>query len=227
MDGCGRDLFICERINKMDYDAMIKLKKKFLEGRTFFEKLCDSRTLLNRKRWLNDQPLLESVDEKDLDKVKKILDDLQDKNIIGDWVIGGGTALIYYTDAIPTIDIDVFSYYTSASIFAPLGDLYEYMKDKYSAEVDGEAIKVNGLYLQFLPADSTNPVDEEAVKHPLIIKNGLKIFKLEYLICSMLYLKSQKYMRRLPIVKDEQKYDEQALRKLLKKFNLEKEWEKI
>lgn len=211
----------------MDYEKMIRSKKSFLESRSFFEKLCDARTLLNRRLWMQQKPLLESVSESDFSNIKKILDDLQKQKIIGDWIIGGGTALTYYTSAIPTIDIDVFSYYTSATIFRPFGDLYDYLIEKYDAKPKGEMIEVKGLYLQFLPADSTNPVDEEAVKHPVVIHGGLKIFSLEYLICSMIYLGSPKYKERISRLKKEKKYDETTLVSLLKKFGIEKEWSKI
>jgi|GEM_PF-2246990 len=220
-------MYTKEENRKMRFETIAESKKRFLESRTFFERLSDSRQLLNRKLWYQDKPLLENVSEGDFDKIKKVLDDLQSQGIIKDWIIGGGTALMYYTDAVPTIDIDIFSYYTSASFMRPFGDLYEYLSTKYGAVPQDEMIKVGNLYLQFLPTDSTNPVDEEAVKHPNIIKHGLRIFQLEYLICSMLYLGLPKYVKRLETIKAENKYDFETLKELLKKFRLEKKWDKI
>lgn len=204
-----------------------KNKADFIEQRTFFEKLCDARTLLNRKNYLQDKPLLEETTVHDFSKIKVIMDDLQDNGFIEDWTIGGGTAVMYYANAIPSIDVDIFAHYTSTSFLAPLSEVYEYLIDKYKAKVEKEMIKIGSLYLQFLPADSNNPVDTEATKHPNIIKGGLRLFEFEYLICSMLYVGSKKYIPRLSLIKSEELYDEKKLIRLLKKFGLEKEWEDV
>jgi len=202
-------------------------KSEFFSKRNFFEKLCDARTLLNRRNYLQDKPLIENVSVSDFSKIKDIMDDLQDNGFIEDWIIGGGTAVMYYADAIPSIDVDIFAHYTSTSFLAPLSEVYEYLIDKYKAKIDSDMIKIGGLYLQFLPADSSNPVDTEATKHPNIVKGGLRLFEFEYLICSMLYVGSKKYIPRLSLIKMECRHDEKKLNKLLKKFGLEKEWEDV
>lgn len=202
-------------------------KDQFFRERPFFEKLCDGRELLNRQRYFRDLPVYESVDPEDFAKAGKVLEELQENGIIGNWIIGGGTALTYYTTSIPTIDVDVFAYYTAGSMFEPFGQLYPYLIENYGAKVDHEMIKVGKVYFQFLPLDTDNPVDAEAVKHPNVVKGGIRIFKLEYIICSMLYLKAPKYDPRLVLLKSEKQYDEKELRKLLKKFDLEEEWDDV
>jgi hypothetical protein len=208
---------------------MINLKKKaqFFKERAFYTKLCDARTLVNRHRYFHNETLLEKVEPEDFEKVKEILDDLQGQGIIGDWIIGGGAAVTYYTLAIPSIDIDIFSTYQASSMFEPYGKLYSYLAKKYGARVEAEMIVIDGLYLQFLPSDSSSPVDVEAQQHPLITEDGLRLFELEYLICSMLYLGTPKYKIRLQHLKAEAQYDEEKLRRLLLKFGLDTKWRVI
>ncbi len=200
-------------------------KEEFFRQRTLAEKLCDARTLLNRRRQFRNEPLLATVGEPDLERVKVILDDLEEGGFISDWIIGGGTAVMYYSEVIPTIDIDVFARYGLTSPLAPLTRVYEHLIASYNAKAEGEMIRVGGIYLQFLPADSGNPVDAEAVKHPNIVSGGLRLFGLEYLICSMLQIGSRKYLPRLALIKTENRFDREKLDGLLKKFGLENKWD--
>lgn len=202
-------------------------KNFFFRSRKYHEKLADARRILNRRQYAQKKTLFEKVEPEDFEQVKIILDDLQSKGIIGEWAIGGGAAVTYYTLAIPSIDIDVFSTYAGSSLLMPFGDLYPYLIKTYGAVAEGDMLRIKGLYLQFLPAESSNPVDAEAVKDPRILEDGMRIFKLEYLICSMLYLRSPKYQARLLHLKVEHQYDEQELRKLLQKFGLEERWDRI
>lgn len=202
-------------------------KAEFFRQRNFFEKLCDARTLLNRKNYASDSPLLENAAVSDFAKIKDILDDLQDNGIVADWIIGGGTAVMFYSEVIPTIDVDVFARYSAPSILAPLQDVYAYLTGKYDATAVGGMLRIGGLYLQFLPADSGNPVDAAAVRHPHIVKGGLRLFELEYLICSMLHVGARKYLPRLALIKTENRYDGKKLAGLLRQFGLELAWQRI
>ena len=202
-------------------------KEEFFRNRSLSEKLCDARTLLNRRQDFRGLQLYEKLDASDFEDMKVILDDLRDQGLISEWVIGGGTAVMYYTDAIPSVDVDVFAYYPHTSALAPLSRVYECLITAYGAKIKEEMINVGGIYFQFLPSDSKNPVDAEAARHPNTVKGGLKIFGFEYLICSMLYVGSRKYISRLMTIKAEQSYDDKKLSELLKKFRLEKQWEAI
>lgn len=202
-------------------------KSDFFKRRSLAEKLCDARTLLNRKRYFRSEPLLENVLESDFERVREILNDLQDKGLISEWIIGGGTAVMYYSDVVPTIDIDVFARYAAPSFLAPLSEVYEYLIGTYHAKIEAELIRIGSLYLQFLPADSTNPVDAEATRYPCMIRDGVRLFELEYLVCSMLYVGSKKYLPRLALIKSESRYDAAKLAGLMKKFGLEEKWESI
>lgn len=202
-------------------------KKRFFNQRSLGKKLCDARILLNRKRFFRNEPLLEKVIESDFIMVPEILNDLEENGLLSGWIVGGETAVMYYSDVVPTVDIDVFARYAAPSFLAPLSKVYEYLFAKYHAKIEAEMIRIGGIYLQFLPVDSNNPVDAEAARHPNSIPSGLRLFQLEYLICSMLYVGSKKYLPRLAFIKAENMYDAVKLSGLLLKFGLGERWEKI
>jgi len=202
-------------------------KEEFFKQRSLAEKLCDARTILNRKRFLRNESVLENVVESDLLRFKAIMDDLEESSLVSDWIIGGGTAVMYYSEVVPTIDIDVFARYAAKSFLAPLSEVYAHLVEKHNTRFEAEMVRIGSLYLQFLPADSGNPADAEAVRHPKIIQDGLRLFELEYLICSMLHVGSRKYLSRLTLIKSESRYDEAKLIGLLKTFGLEQKWESL
>ncbi|HPH03785.1 MAG TPA: hypothetical protein PK297_12600, partial [Spirochaetota bacterium] len=82
-------------------------KYDFFKSRSFAEKMCDSRVLVNRKLLFEKQPLLDQVEQTDCARLVTILADLEQRGLLADWAIGGATALSNYTIAIPTVGIDI------------------------------------------------------------------------------------------------------------------------
>ncbi len=186
------------------------------------QKLNENRYCLNRKRFLQQEQLLEST--VDFSIVQKVMKDLIKNNLIESWVIGGGSALSYYTDPISTIDIDIFIVLKKKSFLIDLSEIYSFLKEQYGAEPVDEMIKIKNVYIQFLVAGDKLTV--EATEHPNIV-NQIPLFSLEYLIAIMLYVGDRKYKSRLVLVKDEQKYDDDILLDILTRHGLIKKWEMI
>lgn len=164
----------------------------------------------------------------DFPKIIDIIEDLKDQNLIQDYCLGGATALLYYSTPHLTEDIDIFIELKRKSLIYNLSDIYQYLKDNYQAVEKGEFILIKGFPVQFLLAG--NQVTQEAFDEANYINisgKKFKIFSLEYLIAIMLYLGKSKYKERLRIVKEEQKYDENILNKLLQKYNLINKWNLI
>jgi hypothetical protein len=154
-----------------------------------------------------------------------ILDDLQKNDLIDEYVLGGATALLYYSTPHLTEDIDVFISVQHKGIIINLSPIYSFLKKKYKAKEYKETLLLDDNPVQFLvPMDG---LTEEAFKKYNEIKirsKKLKIFSLEYLIAIMLHLGKSKYKERLRVVKEENKYDSVVLNKILKKYNLESKW---
>jgi len=189
------------------FRALIRLQEKAL----FFGKI--------RYKFSETFQMLEVID---------MLDDLEKNNIVEDYVIGGATALLYYSTPHLTDDIDVFIKKKQNGILFSLTDLYEFLKNKYKAKEDGEFLIVKGNPIQFLvPGDK---ITQEAFDNPnnVSIKGKkFKIFSLEYIIAIMLFLGKPKYRERLRIVKEENKYNISSLNFILHKYNLLEKWNKI
>jgi hypothetical protein len=164
-----------------------------------------------------------------MNKVIKILDKLKKENLIKDYVIGGATALLYYTTpSYITEDIDIFIHLESKGLILDLSNIYQYLKKNYKAKEKGEYILIDNNPIQFLvPGDK---ITKEAFNNANNINIGIekfKIFSLEYLIAIMLYLNKIKYKERLRVVKEEKQYDENKLIKILKEYDLLDKWIKI
>lgn len=161
-------------------------------------------------------------------KVIEALDALIKENLIEDWVMGGATALLYYSTPHLTEDINIFISIKSKSSIVNLAPIYEYLKWHYAAKEDREYILLAHTPIQLLmPEDK---LTDEAVKNTQVVSlsgQKFKIMKLEYLIAIMLNLGKSKYRERLRIVKEESKYDKKVLEKLLIKYNLLDKWNKF
>ena len=139
-----------------------------------------------------------------MDRVIRVLDEMVKDEVITDYVIGGATALLYYT--IPhfvTEDIDVFVYSKS----------------------QGEYIILEGFPVQFLvPYDQ---ISREAFANavPLTMWDvRFKVFSLEYNMAIMIQLGDEKYFERLRILRKHKLFDEAMLASLLERFNLAGKW---
>ena len=164
-----------------------------------------------------------------MDQVISVLEELVEQKIITDFVIGGATALIYYSSPTFTEDIDVFIYPEGQSgIIIDLSPLYDYLKEKKNASQSEEYIFLEGFPLQFLvPYDElTREAFEKPVK--ISLRNSeFKIFGLEYLMAIMIQLKKKKYLDRLRVLIEEKSFDEEELNSILERFSLKRDWESL
>ena len=159
-------------------------------------------------------------------KVIKVLDDLKNKKIVEDYVIGGATALLYYSTPALTEDIDVFITLKQSSILINISPIYNYLIKKYKAYTKNEYIFVDNNPIQFLvPGDKLTEEAFNNSKEVTVQGKQFKIFSLEYLIAIMLQLGKSKYRERLRLVKEEKKYNSTVLDRILNKYKLVEKWE--
>lgn len=76
---------------------------------------------------------------------------LKSDGIVSDYAIGGAMALVFWTEPIPTFDIDVFVVLASKSELVSLAPVYEWARRNGYRE-EAEHIIIAGLPVQVIPA---------------------------------------------------------------------------
>lgn len=150
--------------------------------------------------------------------------------VIADYVIGGATALLYFSEPTFTEDIDVFVYLkhgTSGAIM-DMNPLYEYLTTRRGYRHSGDYILVEGFPVQFIvPYDA---LSVEAFSKAAVVSlagSRVKIFDIEYLIAIMVQLGKRKYRERLRILVEDKPFDEAKLSDIVTRFGLVEEWNKL
>ena len=159
--------------------------------------------------------------------VFEALDALREAGVIQDYVIGGATALLYYSQPAFTEDIDVFVWLESDSPLADLGPVYTFLKEKGAVESD-EYLMIEGFPIQILlPYDD---LSIEGFEHPNsvhILSREVKILALEYLMAIMIQLGKSKYRERLRVLLTENLFDESRLNDILLRHGLTEKWNRL
>ena len=212
------------------YEEINRSKEEYQNDLLFssYEKKFKALTRLQEKAKFFDKIKYSLSESFGMDKIISILEDLKENGLVIDYVIGGATALLYYSTPHLTEDIDVFISINNSSKLISLSPIYEFLKDNYDAKPEREYLLIKGNPIQFLmPGDKLTKEAFDNAKKIKIKGKEFKIFSLEYLIAIMLYLNKPKYRERLRIVKEENQYNIEELTKVLKKYNLLKKWNKI
>jgi len=164
-----------------------------------------------------------------LQAVLKVLNDMVKDGVIQDFVIGGASALLYFSKPTFTDDIDVFIYTTTHSFTViDLSPVYEYLIKKKSAVPRAEHILLEGYPIQFLiPYDTLSLEAFENAVTVSLQNFQFKIFNLEYLMAIMIQLGKAKYLERLRVLLEDQTFDEKKLLSILERFHLVQKWDKI
>ena len=143
-----------------------------------------------------------------MDKALVVLNNMVGNEIIEDYAIGGGVALLFYTEPVLTYDLDVFCFMKShGELVLSLSPIYEYLK-KRGYKPEKEHINIGGIPIQFIPA--YNKLVEEAVKNATRRSyKGVrtKVLRPEYLLAIMLQTGRPKDRTRILLLLDEAKID--------------------
>lgn len=161
-----------------------------------------------------------------MEKTLKIIRELKDKKIIRDFAIGGGVAVLYYTEPILTYDLDIFFIPVEERLDV-LSPIYKYLREK-GFKLRREYILIEGVPVQFIPV--YNELVSEAVKNSVKVNYGrikTQVVGLEYLVAIMLQVKRSKDRERLIKIFEDTDVNSKALKGILKKFNLSDEYDKF
>jgi hypothetical protein len=147
---------------------------------------------------------------------------LKTDGIVSDYAIGGAMALVFWSEPIPTFDIDVFVVLASESKLVSLAPVYEWARRNGYRE-EAEHIIIAGLPVQVIPAH--NELAEEAIVSAAQLDyegQPVRVIRPEYLIA--LYLepaaRTAKRLGRVAVLLEEGNVDRELLNKLLRRYNL-------
>ncbi|MBN1272344.1 MAG: hypothetical protein JXB26_08740 [Candidatus Aminicenantes bacterium] len=154
-----------------------------------------------------------------MEKVLKVICYLKKEGLIKDFAIGGGIAVLYYTEPFLTYDLDIYFIPVKEGIDV-LAPVYNFLKKK-DYKISKEHIMVEGVPVRFIPV--YNDLIKEAVLHSRKVKYGTQesqVVALEYLIAILVQTYRAKDRERLVTILEVKKYDSKRLTSILKKFNL-------
>jgi len=145
--------------------------------------------------------------------------------LIEQYAIGGGIAVLYYTEPVLTYDLDVFCLLpVDKGELVTLSPIYKYLQKKGYRE-DGEHIIIEGIPVQMIPA--YNEIIEEALNEAAEVQYQqikTRIVRVEHLLAIMLQTYRPKDRERILLLLDETQIDMLYLEDVLKRHGLMKKW---
>jgi hypothetical protein len=111
---------------------------------------------------------------------------LKKERVVDDYAVGGAMALVFWSEPIPTFDLDVFVLLPSDSPLVSLSPIYEWARRNGYRE-EAEHILIAGMPVQVIPVH--NELAEEAVASAAMLDfegQPVRVIRPEYLIA--LYL---------------------------------------
>jgi hypothetical protein len=152
---------------------------------------------------------------------------MKHEGVVTDYALGGAMALVFWTEPVPTFDLDVFVLLpTDATLLVSLDPLYRWAEaNGYAAE--GEHIIIEGVPVQFIPSHS--PLADEAIEEAATLDYEgapVRVIRPEHLIA--LYLepsaRTAKRLQRAAALREESAVDPERLQSILQRYNLELPW---
>jgi hypothetical protein len=163
------------------------------------------------------------------EKVIEVLQNLQTKQIIEKYAIGGAFAATLHNEPIATLDLDIFFFLKekSDSPILSMSKIYEFAKEN-GFNFDHEFINIYGWLVQFVEA-SHNNLWKEAIENSDIIRFGnTNVFVIgrEYLVAMWLFAGRLKDYQKIATFLDAEIIDINKLFEILEQHNLSEKWNK-
>lgn len=151
------------------------------------------------------------------------LDEIKREGVVSEYAIAGALALLFWSEPVPTYDLDVLVFLPESSgPIVSLDPIYRWAERRgYRSEK--EHIVIEGLPVQFVPAH--NALADEAIETAAELSYGnmrIRVVRPEYLIA--LYLEGSaatlKRRERAAALRESGKTDETLLRDLAQRFKI-------
>jgi len=154
----------------------------------------------------------------------RALEELKQAAVVEDYAVAGAMALVFWTEPIPTYDLDVLVFLPhQETSLVSLGTIYQWATARGYA-VDGEHVIIAGLPVQFLPAH--NELADEAIGTAATLEyEGIpvRVVRPEYLVA--LYLepsaRTPKRRERAAALIEAAATDRGLVEQLIQRFGLE------
>lgn len=143
--------------------------------------------------------------------------------VLREYAIGGAMALVFWTEPVPTFDLDVFVLLPGeATLLVSLAPIYQWAEANGYVAKD-EHIVIEGIPVQFIP--SHGPLADEAIADAADLDYEdvpVRVIRPEYLIA--LYLepsaRTAKRLQRVAALREESAVDGQRLESIVRRYNL-------
>lgn len=148
---------------------------------------------------------------------------LKSEGVVDEYAVGGAMALVFWSEPIPTFDLDVFVLLPSESPLVSLAPIYEWARRNGYRE-EAEHIVIAGLPVQVIPAH--NELAEEAVASAALLDfegQTVRVIRPEYLIALSLEpsARTAKRLERVAALLEEENVDRELLEGLLRRYKLQ------
>lgn len=161
--------------------------------------------------------------------VVMMLNELLQRRFLTAYAIGGGIAVLYYTEPVLTYDFDVICAFPDTGPLIDPAPMFVYLREQGCLFGKEDRIVIAGVPVQFIPASAG--LVTEALQHaaPVIISNvPTRILAIEYLIAIMLQLYRPKDRAKLALLINNPavSVNRVTLADLLTRYELLKKWER-
>jgi hypothetical protein len=162
--------------------------------------------------------------------VLEVLNKLRDNRLLVDYAIGGGIAVLYYTEPVLTYDFDVICVFPESGLLVDPSPVFEYLRNEGYVFGKEDRVDIKGIPVQFIPA--SKGLVEEALKNAVNVTiSGVetRILTVEYLIAIMLQLNRPKDRAKVDLLinNEEVIHDAAKLQDLLINHGLISKWQRF
>ncbi|MEW6680755.1 MAG: nucleotidyltransferase [bacterium] len=163
-------------------------------------------------------------------KALEVINELKDKSLIKDYAIGGAIGVMRWVEPFFTRDLDIFviprEEVSKKEVISFL-PIYDYLKHKGYNEWVGQWIMVEGVAVEFLPAEDLAKEGVENAREIKFEDVKTRVMTPEYLIALLLKAGRDKDIRKIEMLLHQTEVDRNKLRKILLKYNLTKKFKKF
>jgi hypothetical protein len=162
--------------------------------------------------------------------VLEVLNDLLKEHLLEDYAIGGGIAVLYYTEPVLTYDFDVICIFPHSGVLVDPTPVFTYLKEQGYIFGKEDRVNIEGIPVQFIPA--SEGLVEEAVRNALNVTiSGVhtRILAVEYLVAIMLQVYRPKDRAKLDLLinNDEVLINMSKMQHILTAHDLTKKWKRF
>jgi len=156
-------------------------------------------------------------------KTLEVINELKKEGLINDYAIGGAIGVMKWVEPFFTRDLDIFiilTHQVSKEKIISFLPIYDYLKNKGFNEWVGQWLIIEGVPVEFLPAEG---LAKESVENAVEVKFEdvkTKVMTPEYLIALLLIAGRDKDIRKIEMLLSQTDMDMNRLMEILTKYNL-------